>query len=93
MRPALVRYDLRTTSPGSVNGGDDSSEPAVASPQPPNRILIPVLDHESDRRVNDTVMKRAAIGDVLLAHMLALHYTGDSDLQFADWVLESLGTR
>jgi superfamily II DNA or RNA helicase len=57
---------------------------------PSSRMFVPVLDHESDRRVAQTVRKRSGIGDVLLSQATVLRDTSDEAMVLPEWFLRAL---
>lgn len=91
--PALVHYDL-PWNPARLRQrwGRFVRASSNFTPIPKDKMLIPVLDHESDRRVCETVMKRMAIGEVLLSKELALRDDRDAEIDVTDEALRLLRT-
>ncbi len=91
--PALVHYDL-PWNPARLRQrwGRFVRASSGFTPIPRDKMLIPVLDHESDRRVCETVMKRMAIGEVLLSKELALRDEDDAEIDVTDEILRTLRT-
>ena len=89
--PALVHHDL-PWNPARLRQrwGRFVRASSKFTPIPPDKVIVPVLAHETDRRVYETVKVRAGIGDVLLSDPLALHDTSDGDIDPVDWVLRNL---
>jgi len=90
-QPALVHHDL-PWNPARLRQrwGRFVRARSGFTPIPPQKIFVPVLDHETDHRVFDTVRTRAGIGDVLLSNETALHDRSDAEIDVDDWILEAL---
>ena len=89
--PALVHHDL-PWNPARLRQrwGRFVRASSNFTPIPSNKVVVPVLAHETDRRVYETVKVRAGIGDVLLSDGIALKDTSDGTIDPVDWVLRNL---
>lgn len=89
--PALVHHDL-PWNPARLRQrwGRFVRAGTGFTPIPKAKLFVPVLDHETDRRVFATVTARANISDVLLADSMALRDEGDAELEVTDWIIKAL---